>query len=195
MHDVEAAFPAWLPDGQYIAFHSVRGWSSRFNIYVVRADSSEERMVVDGEQAAWSPDSRQLVYKGCEGANCGLMIVNIDGSGKRRLTTCAGCANDGNADWSRDTNRIVFTSERDGNHEIYVMNPDGSGQTRLTDNPGPDVLPVWLPGGREIAFRSFRDGAWGIYIMNADGSNVRKVVDARVDPNRWIWEKMAATRP
>jgi hypothetical protein len=31
--------------------------------------------------------------------------------------------------------------------------------------------------------------------MNADGSNVRKVTDARVDPNRWIWEKMAATRP
>jgi len=195
VHDVEAAFPAWSPDGQYIAFHSVRGWSRHFNIYIVRADGSEERMVVDGEQAAWSPDSRQLVYKGCEGNHCGLMIVNADGSGKRRLTTCGACANDGNADWSRDTNRIVFTSERDGNHEIYVMNPDGSGQTRLTFNPGPDALPVWLPGGREIAFRSFRDGAWGIYIMNADGSNVRKVTDARVDPNRWIWEKMAATRP
>jgi len=195
VNDVEAAFPAWSPDGQYIAFHSVRGWASRFNIYVVRADGSDERMVVDGEQATWSPDSKQLVYKGCEGNHCGLMIVNIDGSGKRRLTTCGECANDGNADWSRNTNRIVFTSERDGNHEIYVMNPDGSGQTRLTYNPGPDALPVWLPGGRQIAFRSFRDGQWGIYIMNADGSGVRKLTNARVDPNRWIWEKMAATRP
>ena len=194
VHDGEAAFPAWSPDGKYIAFHSVRGWSSRFNVYIVQADGSGERMLVDGEQAAWSPDSSRLVYKGCEGSLCGLMIINADGTGKRRLTTCDECANDGNANWSRDTNRIVFTSERDGNHEIYVMNPDGSGQTRLTQHPGPDALPVWLPGGQQIAFRSFRDGQWGIYIMNADGSGMRKLTDARVDPNRWIWEKMAATR-
>jgi len=193
VHDVEAAFPAWSPDGKYIAFHSVRGRSSRFNIYIVNADGTGERMLVDGEQAAWSPDSSRLVYKGCEGSQCGLMIINADGTGKRRLTTCNECANDGNPDWSRDTNRIVFTSERDGNHEIYVMNPDGSGQTRLTHHPGPDALPVWLPGGRQIAFRSFRDGQWGIYIMNADGTGVHKLTDARVDPNRWIWEKMAVT--
>ena len=193
-HDSEAAFPAWSPDGKYIAFHSWRGRAGHFNIYVVRADGSEERMLVDGEQAAWSPDSSRLVYKGCEGSSCGLMIVNADGSGKRRLTTCDECANDGNPDWSRDSNRIVFTSERDGNHEIYVMNPDGGGQTRLTNSPGPDALAVWLPGGQQIAFRSFRDDRWSIYIMNSDGSGVRKLVDARVDPNRWIWEKMTAAR-
>ena len=193
-HDTEAAFPAWSPDGKYIAFHSWRGRAGHFNIYIMRADGSEERMLVDGEQAAWSPDSNRLVYKGCEGSSCGLMIVNADGSGKRRLTTCDECANDGNPDWSRDSNRIVFTSERDGNHEIYVMNPDGSGQTRLTNSPGPDALAVWLPGGQQIAFRSFRDDRWSIYIMNSDGSGVRKLVDARVDPNRWIWEKMTAAR-
>jgi TolB protein len=194
VHDTEAAFPVWSPDGKYIAFHSWRGWAGHFNIYVARADGSEERLLTDGEQAAWSPDSSQLVYKGCEGSKCGLMIINADGSGKRRLTTCDQCANDGNADWSRDNNRIVFTSERDGNHELYVMNPDGSGQTRLTNHSGPDALAVWLPGGQQIAFRSFRDDQWSIYIMNADGSGVRKLVEARVDPNRWIWEKMAAAR-
>ncbi|HUW14349.1 MAG TPA: hypothetical protein VM537_31795, partial [Anaerolineae bacterium] len=108
-HDTEAAFPAWSPDGKYIAFHSWRGRAGHFNIYIMRADGSEERMLVDGEQAAWSPDSNRLVYKGCEGSSCGLMIVNADGSGKRRLTTCDECANDGNPDWSRDSNRIVFT--------------------------------------------------------------------------------------
>jgi TolB protein len=122
------------------------------------------------------------------------MIINVDGSGKRRLTTCPQCANDGNPNWSRDNNRIVFTSERDGNHEIYVINPDGTGERRLTNNPGPDALPVWLPGGRQIVFRSLRDGAWGIYVMNADGTGVRKITDAKVDPNHWIWEKMDATR-
>ena len=193
--DGEAAFPVWSPNGKYIAFHSARGWSFKWDIYIVNADGSEERMLVDGEQATWSPDSSQIAYKGCQGSHCGLMIVNFDGSGKRRLTTCPQCASDGNANWSTDSNRIVFTSERDGNHEIYVMNPDGSGQTRLTNSPGPDAMPVWLPGGRQIAFRSARDGQWGIYIMNADGSGVHKLTNARVDPDRWIWEKMAATQP
>ncbi len=55
-------------------------------------------------------------------------------------------------------------------------------------------MPAWLPGGRQIAFRSARDGSWGIYIMNADGTGVRRLTDAAVDPNRWIWEKMAITR-
>jgi hypothetical protein len=30
--------------------------------------------------------------------------------------------------------------------------------------------------------------------MNADGSGARKLTDAPVDPNRWIWEKMAVAR-
>ena len=194
LHDSEGAFPSWSPDGKHIAFHSVRGRAGHFNIFIIRADGSDERTLVDGEQAAWSPDSNRLVYKGCEGSSCGLMIVNADGSGKRRLTTCDECANDGNADWSRDNGLVVFTSERDGNHEIYSMNPDTGDQTRLTNHPGPDALAVWLPGGQHIAFRSFRDGRWSIYIMNADGNDVRKLVDARVDPNRWIWEKMAAAQ-
>jgi len=189
LHDGEAAFPAWSPDGKWIAFHSMRG--SRFEVFVIRPDGRDERMVADGEQASWSPDSRRLVYKGCLVNDCGLMVVNSDGSGKRRLTFSA---NDGNADWSRDINRIAFTSERDGNHEIYVVNPDGSGLARLTNSPGPDAMPAWLPGGQQIAFRSVRDGNWAIWIMNADGSGAFKVTDAKVDPNRWIWEKMAATR-
>lgn len=85
----------------------------------------------------------------------------------------------------------MFTSERDGDHEIYVMSPAGGAQQRLTHHTGPDALPVWLPGGDEIAFRSHRDDQWGIYIMTVTGGSVRKVTDERVDPDRWIWEKMS----
>ncbi len=188
--DGEAAFPAWSPDGNLIAFHSTRGNSGRFDIYVVNADGSGERMLTDGEQAAWAPDSRRLVYKGCLGNDCGLMLINVDGSGKQRLTAYA---DDGNPAWSPDGRWVAFTSHRDGNHEIYVMRPDGSNQRRLTNTPQTEGLPVWLPGGQHIAFRSDRDGQWAIYVMRADGSDVRKVVNAAVAPDRWIWEKMDAT--
>jgi len=85
-------------------------------------------MLVDAEQASWPADGSQLVYNGCVGSNRGLMTINADRTGKRWLTICGTCANNGNPDSSRDTNHIVFTSERDGNYEIYVINPDGSGE-------------------------------------------------------------------
>ena len=188
--DSEATFPDWSPDGTKILFHSTRGGSNRFDIYVVDADGGNERMVTDGEQPAWAPDSGRLAYKGCIGNDCGIMVVNLDGRGKRRLTEHA---NDGNPTWSPDGRQIAFVSERDGNHEIYVMDSDGSNQRRLTDDPHTDALPAWLPDGQHIAFRSDRDGQWAIYVMRADGSNVRRLTDAAVDPERWVWEKMDAS--
>ena len=180
--DEEAAFPDWSPDGTKILFHSMRGGRGRFDIYVVDADGGHERIVTDGEQPAWAPDGRRLAYKGCIGNHCGIMLVNLDGSGKRRLTEYA---DDGDPSWSPDGSRIAFVSERDGNHEIYVMNSDGSDQRRLTNNGYADALPVWLPDGEHIVFRSDRDGRWAIYVMRADGSNVRKLTDAAVDPQQW----------
>jgi|GEM_PF-1872276 len=188
--DTEATFPDWSPDGSKILFHSARGRSGRYDIYVVDADGGNERKVIDGEQPTWSPDSHRLAYKGCIGSDCGIMVVNLDGSGRRRLTEHA---NDGNPAWSPEGDQIAFVSERDGNHEIYVMNGDGSSQRRLTDNPHTDALPAWLADGHHIVFRSDRDGQWAIYVMRADGSNVRRLTDAAVDPERWIWEKMDAS--
>ena len=40
-------------------------------------------MLTDGEQASWAPDGSQLIYKGCLGNDCGLMLINVDGSAKR----------------------------------------------------------------------------------------------------------------
>ena len=188
--DAKAASPDWSPDGTKILFHSVRGSSDRFSIYVVDADGSHERMVTDGEQPAWAPDGSRLAYKGCIGNDCGIMVINLDGSGKQRLTEYA---NDGNPAWSPDGSQIAFVSERDGNHEIYVMNSDGSNQRRLTDDPHTDALPTWLPDGQHIAFRSDRDGRWAIYVMRADGSDIRRLTDAEVAPQRWVWEKMDAS--
>lgn len=188
--DVEAAFPDWSPDGNKIAFHSLRGGSSHFSIYVVNADGSDERMITDGEQPSWAPNGSQLAYKGCLGNDCGLMVINLDGSGKRRLTTFA---DDGNPAWSPDGRQIAFTSHRDGNHEIYVMDADGTSQRRLTNTPQTEGLPTWLPGGQYLAFRSDRDGQWAIYIMRVDGTGVRKITNAAVAPDRWIWEKMDAS--
>ncbi len=70
--------------------------------------------------------------------------MNVDGSGRTRLTDIAGYDH-----WppmcSPDGSRIAFTSEDKKGSEIYVMNSDGSGLTKLTDDPAYDAFPAWRP--------------------------------------------------
>jgi hypothetical protein len=184
-----AAWPIWSPNGQLIVLTG--SGQKGLLIAVIKPDGTGLQVIADGQQATWSRDSSKLAFKGCVGGDCGLWTVNVDGTGRTRLTTNG---NDSSPDWSPDGSKIAFGSNRDGNWEIYSMNPDGSGITRLTNNPTSDGIPVWSPDGKRIAFRSDRSGSWAVYVMDADGSNVTKLVDANVQLSRWDYERLSWTR-
>ena len=143
-------------------------------IYSVNADGSGARRLTrslgfDGF-ATWSPDGRKILYHSQDrraGTVAGV-VMNADGSGKRRLPA------DGS--WSPDGRKIVFGSDRDGNGEIYVMSADGTGQHLLVPSPSTeDFAPTWSPDGRTIAFLTERDGNREIYAMDVDGSHPRNL--------------------
>jgi TolB protein len=58
-----------------------------------------------------------------------IYIVNLDGSGLRRLTSNA--ANDGLPTWSPDGRTIAFVSDQGGGWAVWAMSPDGSNQRKL----------------------------------------------------------------
>ena len=144
-----------------------------------------------------------------------LDVVNVDGSGLRRLARGPWSRDDQgfNAvpDWSPDGRKFVFAKrvERRGaacrpagrcNDEVYVINADGTGLQRLTRNAVPEGHPVWSPDGRRIAFLRWRDGpAWNIYVMNADGSGQRKLTQTPRRQGEPAWspdgEKIAFSAP
>jgi TolB protein len=107
--------------------------------------------------------------------------MNIDGSGKARLTTTA---DDTAPAWSPDGSKVTFACKVGDTWDICTVNIDGSDRKNLTaDNPENDVNPVWLPDSSGIVFLSARQGKWEIWVMNADGSGQQKLIDAAVTPD------------
>jgi hypothetical protein len=177
---------AWAPSGEMIAFDAARGGPDRRIYCLGTADNQQYNIEIPGEQASWSPDSNQIVYRSGRDGKQGIWISNRDDSGAHNITNEG---NDSFPNWSRDGRTIAFHRDAGGNVDIYVMNTDGSNIRRLTDAPGPDTLPTWTPDGR-IVFRSARTGSWGIYIMNGDGSGQKQII-ANTDPGPdWAFGRM-----
>lgn len=178
INDGEARNPRWSPDGKLIAYDARKG------VHIIPVNGGPPRKLADGSmQPSWSPDSQRLVFKGCEGPACGLYLINIDGSGKTRLTTTA---DDAVPAWSPDGKKVAFACKAGDTWDICTVNIDGSDRKSLTaDNPENDVNPIWWPNSRGLVFLSARQGRWEIWAMNANGSGQRKLIDASVTPD-WV---------
>ena len=130
---------AWSPDGRQIA---VLGE----DLLVMGRDGSELRNItrkppewrISGFNFAWSPDGRRIAVGITERFRepDQIWLVNVDGTGKRKLTSSGGDS----PVWSPDGKRIAFAS----GGGIFVMNADGSDQSRLTHNAS-DAFPAWSP--------------------------------------------------
>jgi TolB protein len=148
----------------------------------------------ENAEAYFSPDGRQLIFQSTrEGAACDQMFVmNVDGSGTRRLSSGAGRTTCGY--FTPDGRSVVYASTHGGgaacpprpdysrgyvwpiydSYDIYRTAPDGSGLKALTTTSGYDAEATIAPDGR-IVFTSVRDGDMEIYSMNADGGDVRRL--------------------
>ncbi len=149
--------PTWLPDGSGLVFAA--NCKGKFAIY--RADIQYFNLPYDEYVAAQltnirdltntptvdnylprvSPDGTKIVFSSNRDGEGDLYVINIDGTGERRLTSGGG--DDGSASWSPDGTEIVFDSSRDGDYELYKMNVETQAVTQLTFNEVDDRWPVW----------------------------------------------------
>jgi len=184
----DESFPAWAPDGKYLAFVSNKDGNRE--VYRIKPDGTEMINLTSHSDEdwtpAWSPDGQEITFASMRDGNWEIYVMNSNGSSQTRLTHEE--ASDFSPSWSPDGNQIAFVSNRDGNWEVYVMNRDGSAQTRLTDNEATDISPAWSPDGSRVAFESYRDGDMEIYLMNSDGSGKMNLTnDPGVDDHGPSW--------
>lgn len=136
-----------------------------------------------GEPPVPSPDGRKLIL--ASGIDR-LVVMNTDGSGRRRLA--AGVLP--SVAWSPDGKRIVFLWLRSNlwgsSGGLSTIGADGEARRPLTrDHPG-DAEPAWSPDGKRIAFvRSGRR----VMLVDPDGSNLRLLRRLRGDVEQLHWSR------
>ena len=168
---IEAARPSVDFQGQSYVYHSRQEVDRQPRLY--RTYNAETRPLmheasaIPGHAPAWTP-AGQILYAGCLGDACGIILMDADGGRPRQLV--AG-GTETNPEASPDGGRVAFMSKRDGNWEVYVARLDGPNEPqRLTRHPANDGLPTWSPDGRWLAFVSDRDGAWAVWAMRLDAA-------------------------
>ena len=146
-------------------------------------------------EAYFSRSGKQLIFQRQLKVDAGCdqeYIMNIDGSGMRRISNGLGRTTCGYF-YAAD-HRVLYSStfkhdsacpivpDRSqgyvwplGNLEIYTSRPDGSDLRQLTDNGSYNAESTLSPDGKRIIFTSTRDGDIDLYSMNTNGTDVRRI--------------------
>ena len=175
--EIMAQFTGELgPFDSRIAFVSTR--DGRFKeVYVMSLDEGDLQQVTRNQtinlSAAWTPDSRSLLYTSYKRGNPDLYLLDLVTGNETRLSQRPGLNLGGRP--SPDGSKIAVTVEDQGNSNIVLLDHGGRVIRRLTESWAIDVSPSWSPDGQQIAFCSNRSGGPQIYVMSAAGGEPHRV--------------------
>jgi Tol biopolymer transport system component len=204
-YDAEASYS---PDGQWIAFSSMRGVYGRAltdgerkqletdpsyfaEIYIMRADGSDQRRLtsVAGYDGGpfFTPDGSRIVWRRFDerGLIADVFTMKLDGSDVKQVTDF------GSMSWAPyahpSGDYIIFASNKLGfeNFELFVVDSAGTREpVRVTYSDGFDGLPVPSPDGRQLAWTSSRSGGSAGQLFLAQWNHANALAALKKAPAR-----------
>ena len=163
-HDVD---PVFSPDGKTILFTSTRGGTTgvwRMPRTQGVPGGKPER-VCDGDQAEWSPDGRQIVFRRQER----LFVRELAGGAERVISPKSWPHPSGPA-WSPDGKQIALACRFDAGNALFLL-PAAGGEPIPVYDRKPACEPHWSPDGKRLVYETETN----ICTIGLDGKKNRTV--------------------
>jgi Tol biopolymer transport system component/serine/threonine protein kinase len=183
--------PTWSPDGDRIAFTSVRGGFRQ--IYSLDVESLEVTLLtnttnsIESSQASWSPDGSRIAYLVKRVGTYQVWSMNEDGQEAVQLTHSGQELWDYLPSWSPDGRTLFFNQRRPGAFRPWLMQFDYEDQAqdpRKLNFVTPIEDVSFSPDGYWIAFEGMdtSEGNRDIYFITVAGSGrTRLTNDPKID--------------
>jgi len=190
------------PDGTLLLCETFSEDGSQNGIHTIRSSDGGGFTQItsnpggDDVPGSWSPNGKRIVFQrfGPDSYE-GVFVVNVNGTGLKRILPPTVPANCCSFDWSPQGNEIVFSRHvtPDVHSSLWIVHSDGTGLHEINVQPAsacgganadPDAegcnSPGWSPDGTKIAFvRSHSNDVDGeIYAVNVDGTGLTQVTHA-----------------
>lgn len=165
--------PAYSPDGESIAFLSLREGDDFLSLYLMDADGGGQRRLTaigDVTRPVWSPDGEQIAFIVFSENNDGLgdlYTIDRDGQNLKRLTDTADVDGYEAPSWWPDGKHLAFTAAQN-QKRVESISRDGTNRRLIASNARTALI---APDGRHLLYTSLW-GKWGeLRIFDkADGS-------------------------
>lgn len=172
--------PSWSPDGNSMAFTSLRTGTAHIYVYHFDTQSLEElsNTPYPDIQPSWRPGTKQITFIR-QNLYYHVWIMSDRGQTQFQLST-SGNVNDYWPVWTPDGETLLFSRSKESQFMPWLLSLDyenrGKEETRIPPLSESDLNPVAevsvSPDGQWLAFESWPDGRnHDIYLMTIDGLN------------------------
>ncbi len=151
-------FPAWSPNGHWIAYTKKNSSSHGADILLLNQTTGVSKNIftdtVPSGGISFSPDNKKICFSSShQVSKRAIYTINIDGTDLQQLTTDT--ARYFNPQWSPDGKYIAYYTERgDYRDQVWLMRLQDKKEIKLTNDTLHNVYPCWRNDSKSVYYTS-----------------------------------------